>query len=130
MSQTATAVRSALTWFEIPVLDFDRAVRFYETILDSPLRVEPFGNSRIAMFPYEQPGIGGCLDEGSFSRPCGSGGTVVYLDVSGRLDSTLMRVEDAGGRILANKTALPPGMGWFAQIADSEGNRIGLHAIS
>ena len=32
-----------------------------------------------------------------------------------------------GGAVLAPKTALPAGMGHFAQIADSEGNYIGLH---
>jgi hypothetical protein len=28
------------------------------------------------------------------------------------------------------KTALPPGMGFYARIQDTEGNLVGLHAIS
>jgi predicted enzyme related to lactoylglutathione lyase len=129
MTTTAAAVRSAITWFEIPTADFDRARRFYESILEAPLRTERFENARIAIFPHEGAGIGGCLDEGSHSSPS-MGGTVVYLDVDGRLDATLARVESAGGRILKPKTALPPGMGSVAHIVDSEGNLIGLHALS
>lgn len=130
MSDTTTAIRpSAITWFEIPTTDFDRARRFYETILDLPLRVEPFGPARIAMFPYAEPGVTGCLDEASPSRPS-TGGTVVYLKVAdGALDGVLGRVEAAGGSIAAPKTELP-GIGWVARIDDSEGNRVGLHAIS
>jgi predicted enzyme related to lactoylglutathione lyase len=129
MSETTTIVRSALTWFEIPTTDFDRARRFYETILETTLNEQPSGSARVAIFPYERPGVGGCLDEGSDSGPS-DGGVVVYLDAQGRLDRTLERVEAAGGRIAAPKSALPPGLGWVAQIIDSEGNRVGLHSIS
>lgn len=120
---------SALSWFEIPTADFDRARRFYTAILETTLREEPFGNARIARFPYERPGIGGCLQEGSASQPS-SNGTVVYLDVNGRLDRTLDLIAPAGGSVATPKTALPPGMGFVAHIIDSEGNRVGLHAVS
>ena len=33
MSETANATRTAITWFEIPATDLQRARRFYETIL-------------------------------------------------------------------------------------------------
>ena len=125
----AATLRSALTWFEIPTADFDRARRFYETIFETALVEHPFGEARVAVFPYDRPGVGGCLDEGSASRPSAEG-TVVYFDAEGRLDRTLERVEAAGGRIAVPKTALPPGMGWVAHVVDSEGNRVGLHSIS
>jgi catechol 2,3-dioxygenase-like lactoylglutathione lyase family enzyme len=57
MSETATAVQSALTWFEIPTADFDRARRFYETILGTTLNEHPFGPARIAIYPYAEPGL-------------------------------------------------------------------------
>jgi predicted enzyme related to lactoylglutathione lyase len=129
MPDTSAAVRSAITWFEIPLTDFDRARRFYEAILETPLREERFGPGRIAIFPHAEDAVGGCLDESSESRPS-SAGVVVYLDVNGRLDRSLELVPGAGGSVAAPKTALPPGMGWVAQIIDSEGNRVGLHAIS
>lgn len=131
MAETAAPPRaSALSWFEIPTADFDRARRFYEAILETTLIEQPFGAARIAVFPYDhETGTGGCLDEGSESKPC-SNGTVIYLDVDGRLDRTLERVPAAGGRVASPKMALPPGMGYVAHIFDSEGNRVGLHAIS
>ncbi len=128
-TSTNVVQRSAVTWFEIPTADFDRARRFYEAIFETTLRAEPFGPARILVFPYEKPGVGGCLDEGSTSQPS-SEGTVVYLDVNGRLDRTLALVVGAGGKVATPKTALPPGMGFVAHIIDSEGNRVGLHAIS
>lgn len=123
------AVRSALSWFEIPVADLARARRFYETILGTTLREEVFGGADLAVFPYGEGGTGGCLYAGAPVSP-GEAGTVVYLNAGGRLDAALASVEAAGGRIALPKTALPPGMGWFAHIVDSEGNRVGLHSTS
>ncbi len=129
MSETTTTARSAITWFEIPTTDYDRARRFYETILETTLRDEQFGPRQLAIFPYEEPGMGGALAEKSDWSP-GAAGTVIYLDANGRLDRTLERVEAAGGRIAVPKVELPFGIGWVAHIIDSEGNRIGLHAHS
>jgi predicted enzyme related to lactoylglutathione lyase len=132
MSQTATATAAAvspITWFEIPTVDFDRARRFYETILDTTLDAKQFGPARIAIFPHAEPGITGCLDEASASQPA-AGGTVVYLRIAdGRLDRTLALVQSAGGSIAAEKIEIE-GVGWVANILDTEGNRVGLHAIS
>ena len=57
-------------------------------------------------------------------------GTVVYLNVNGRLDRTLELVTANGGRVELPKTELPRGIGCIAKIADSEGNLVGLHAMS
>jgi hypothetical protein len=60
----------------------------------------------------------------------GTSGTVVYLNADPDLDAALARVEPAGGKVVVPKTALPPGMGHYARIQDTEGNLVGLHAIS
>jgi uncharacterized protein len=125
-STAAPAVSSALTWFEIPVADFDRARRFYEAILEAPLAEMNFGPGRIALFPHDEGGVGGCLDESSQSRPA-EGGVVIYLPVHGRIDRALELVEGAGGRIIAGKEEIPS-VGFVAHVADTEGNRIGLHS--
>ncbi|HTW82933.1 MAG TPA: VOC family protein [Candidatus Sulfotelmatobacter sp.] len=127
MPETTTrAATTAITWFEIPTADLDRAVRFYSTILETPMSVADFQGEPIAVFPYEQPGVGGCLVADAHPSPHG---TLVFLNVDGRLDRTLELVEAAGGRIVAPKTSLGP-IGYVAHIADSEGNRVGLHAVS
>lgn len=48
-------------WFEIPALDLDRAVRFYETVLAARLAREQMGPMAMAVFPYEKPGSSGAL---------------------------------------------------------------------
>ncbi|HET7347655.1 MAG TPA: VOC family protein [Acidobacteriaceae bacterium] len=122
LEQTIT---SAITWFEIPATNFARAVRFYETIFASPLRHESAWPN-LAIFPYQRPGVSGAVAYGEGHRPSGDG-VVIYLNCDGRFDDVLGRVESAGGSIVEPKSHIPS-VGWVAQIRDSEGNRIGLHA--
>ena len=42
-------------WFEIPSVDLDRAVRFYEGILETKLAREDMGPMRMGVFPHEKP---------------------------------------------------------------------------
>jgi len=121
---------NAATWFEIPAADLARAQRFYEAVLAAPLRREQMGDEQLAVFPYQQPGVGGCLQRGSHPVAPSRDGTRVYLDASPSLDAALERTLAAGGRIATPKVALPPGMGYFAHIEDSEGNLVGLHAMA
>ena len=132
MSETDTmeagTVTSAATWFEIPAREFERTVGFYETLLATRLRVERFGGPRMAVFPYERPGIGGAVIEAGVLTP-GGYGTLVYLNCDGKLDEVIGRVEKAGGRLAGPKVDLPEGMGSFIHVIDPEGNRIGLHGV-
>jgi uncharacterized protein len=118
-------VTSTITWFEIPTSDFPRAIRFYETIFASPLQhLAEWPN--LAIFPCQRPGVSGALAHGEGHRPSPAG-VVIYLNCDGRFDEVLGRVESAGGVIFEPKNHIPS-VGWVAQILDSEGNRIGLHA--
>ncbi len=115
----------ALTWFEIPVTDLARAARFYEAVLQQPLQRETRFGPPMAIFPYQPPGVGGCLREDAAAvQP--AAGPIVFLKVD-ELDAALVRAAEAGGRLLRARTELPDGMGAFAHIEDSEGNRVGLH---
>ena len=121
--------KSRVVWFEIPALDFERACRFYQGLLSTNLIRGTFGPHRMAVFPYEDPAISGCLMEADGYKPGATGG-LIYLNADPNLDEVLARVEQHGGNILVPRTALPDGMGFFARIQDTEGNAIGLHAIS
>lgn len=112
-------------WFEIPTCDLDRAQRFYEDILAQPLKRERFGNADIAVFPSgAKPNAAGALIHAQDCEPHVQG-SIVYLSVDD-LSPVLARAERAGGDTLVARTALPPGMGYFAQFRDCEGNRVGL----
>lgn len=123
--------RDAITWFEIPARDIETAQRFYESLLGATLRRENIGPSTLAVFPYEAgQGVGGCLIAGPTAPAPKAEGTLVYLDVNPSLDAALARAEAGGGRVATPRTALPPGMGFFAHIVDTDGNRVGLHALA
>jgi hypothetical protein len=123
-------MNNALNWFEIPVRDMDRAQTFYEKLLAKPLRREAMGPQTLAVMPYDEAGVGGCLFAGADAPAPTEQGTLVYLNAEPSLDAMLARVAPAGGRIARPKVTLPDGMGVFAHIIDSEGNRVGLHAQS
>lgn len=128
---TTHAPAHAITWFEIPASDIDRSQAFFEAVLQRSLRREVMGPNTLAVFPYTQgSGAGGCLHSGATRLEPSASGTVVYLDCSPSIDAALARVQPAGGRVVVDKQALPPGMGFFAHIIDVAGNRVGLHAMA
>ena len=130
MSQAPdTAGTNAVAWFEIPVRDLDRAQTFYSRLLGAPLRREAMGANTLAVFPYNG-GVGGCLLAGADVVEPSSSGTLVFLDAGPSLDGALARVDAAGGRVATPKVQLPDGMGCYAHITDTEGNRVGLHAMA
>jgi predicted enzyme related to lactoylglutathione lyase len=120
---------SALTWFEIPVDNLNRASSFYEMVLNQELKRETMEGHELAVFEHErQSGTGGCLVKHGVLKPADQG-SIVYLNAGKDLEGALTRVWDAGGRVALPKTALPGDMGYYAHIIDSEGNRVGLHAL-
>ena len=115
---------SVPAWFEIPTRDLDRAVRFFETVLQTRLRREAMGPVNMAVFPHDDKAPSGALAQGDGFSPSGQG-TVVYLHLDD-VRPVLERVKAAGGEVRVPVTALPEGMGFFARFADPEGNVVGL----
>jgi predicted enzyme related to lactoylglutathione lyase len=123
-------LNNAAKWFEIPVRDLGAAQKFYEAVLGLPMRREEMGPHALAIFSYDEAGVGGCLMAGADVPPPSANGTLVYLNAEPSLDAALARATAAGAQVALGRTALPPGMGFFAHIVDLEGNRVGLHALS
>jgi predicted enzyme related to lactoylglutathione lyase len=124
----ATTPDNVAVWFEIPALDFDRAVGFYEKVFETSLIRENMAGSELAVFPHDKAAASGCVIKGEGYRPAADG-AVVYLRSRGDLAGPLARAAKSGGKVVTPKTALPPGMGFFAHFVDSEGNRVGLHSM-
>ena len=78
-----------LTWFGIAAADLGRATRFYETVLGRSMKAETMGNATMSLFPYQQPGVGGCVIGGDGHVPSPSG-TVVY-DADAQVTSRRVR---------------------------------------
>jgi predicted enzyme related to lactoylglutathione lyase len=51
-------MKNAISWFEIPSSDLDRAQRFYENIFKVELFPLDVANIRMRMFPIEDPATG------------------------------------------------------------------------
>jgi predicted enzyme related to lactoylglutathione lyase len=129
MSAKQERRRNRVVWFEIPANDLARATRFYETILATSLRAETMGDHELRIFSHADDATGGCLLKAPGFEPNKGGGVLAYLNADPSLDAVLARVERAGGKVAVPRTGLPGDMGSFAHIIDSEGNRVGLHAL-
>ena len=112
-----------ISWVEIPVEDFGRAVDFYNYILDIELKTEDSGEEKMAFFPG---GEGALFSKPGFNPS--SEGVIVNLNAGTRLDKTIQRIQEKGGIITRPKTRIKSeGEGYFALFIDTEGNRLGLN---
>lgn len=121
---------NTVSWFEIHVKDMDRAIRFYETVLELKMaKLEaPMPGLEMWAFPAQQDayGIGGALVRME-QLPYSGNGTVVYFE-SADCAVPLGRVVAAGGSIIRPKVSIGP-YGYMALVQDTEDNMIGLHSM-
>jgi uncharacterized protein len=124
-------MKNAISWFEIPSTDLDRATKFYERILGIKLNPLDLPNIKMRMFPLEDMmGVGGAVvNSGGFHKPSSTDGPLIYLNGNPDVQNILDKVEAAGGKIMVPKTQISPEYGYMAVIIDTEGNRIGFHSI-
>jgi predicted enzyme related to lactoylglutathione lyase len=122
-------MKNSINWFEIPVTDFDRAKKFYETVLEEKVEEMPHPSLRYGMFAadMQQGGIGGGLVQGEGFAPS-MDGSLVYLNGGDDLSVPLSRVVSAGGKVLMEKTSIGPN-GFMAHFVDSEGNKVAFHSM-
>ncbi len=120
---------NAINWFEISVLDFNRAKKFYETIFGITMEAQNMMGMDMAFFPYN-PGNGkasGALVKGPMHKPSADG-VKLYLNGNPDLSAVLSKVEKAGGKISMPKTRISDDIGYMAFFSDTEGNIIALHS--
>ena len=116
-----------VVWVDIPVLDLDRAIKFYSDVLGAPVKKEDFPGMAIGVLPHKGDDSGGCLVKKAGEKPSMQG-PLIYLNTQGRLDEAVTATEAKGGKILQPKHAIGA-YGFRAVIVDSEGNRIALHSM-
>ena len=115
-----------IVWCDIPVLDLDRAIRFYLAVLGVDVKREEFPGMTIGVLPHNDGEVGGCLFNSADDKPSDQG-LMIYLNANGRLDEAIAAVVPHGGKVLKPKHAIGP-YGSRAVILDSEGNRVALHS--
>lgn len=120
---------NVINWFEIPVMDFERARKFYEKILLIEMPVMQMGGAEMGFFPYQSGSgkVSGAICKGE-GYLVSHKGPKIYLNGNPDLSVILSRVRDAGGEVLVPKEEITPEIGYMAVIKDTEGNHIYLHS--
>ena len=115
-----------VVYFEIPVLDLDRACDFYSKVFDTTLTQDIVDGYQMAFFESSDVSFGasGALVVGDVYRPSHQG-CFLYFGVES-IDETVARALEHGGSVLYPKKSNGD-LGFVAEIEDTEGNRIALH---
>ena len=115
-----------IVWCDIPVLDLDRAIRFYSAVLGAPVNKQEYPGMAIGLLPGSDPDVTGCLHRSDTDRPSDHG-PLVYFNCQGRLDEAVTAVTANGGKVLQPRHPIGP-YGFRAIVVDTEGNRVALHS--
>lgn len=110
-----------VSWFDIPADDPQRAQRFYQDVFD--WKFDKWNGPMdywMAITGTEEPGINGGLSK----RMPGQIGITNTITVPS-VDEFSKKVSEKGGELIIPKMAIP-GIGWFAQCTDTEGNVFGI----
>lgn len=125
-------MQNAISWFEIPTTDINRAQKFYEAIFGITMIPMDMPNIKMRMFPLDDmmTQVGGALvDSGGFHKASATDGPLIYLNANPDVQNILDKVVGAGGSIMVPKTEISPEYGFMGVFTDTEGNRIGLHSV-
>lgn len=118
-----------VVWVEVPVVDLERAMKFYQTvfklppaeIVDEGVRQTATLNSGSA-----EGKSGFSLNKTANFEPSNKG-ALAYLDTGEDLTGHLNRVEPAGGKVVEAKTSMGSA-GYYATFLDTEGNLLALYS--
>ncbi len=116
-------------WFEIPVIQMERAKAFYESIFQIEITVHDLEGFIMGWFPNAEgkSGATGSLVQHEMYVPSETDGPLIYFSCAD-VSEPLKRAEAAGGIVLKQKTEIGGGHGFMGLVRDSEGNRIALHS--
>lgn len=121
--------KNVVGWFEIPVTNMDRALKFYEAVFEIKLSRQLLGPIEMAWFPDVENGMGASgslVFNENYYKPSQDGVLIYFTARSGDLAIELGRVGKSGGKVIRSKTQISEDVGFMALFIDSEGNRIAL----
>ncbi len=118
--------------FEIPADDLGRAKKFYSSIFGWELEDYPMpggmkytGIRTVAVDEKTRmPKEPGAINGGLMERSKAVNSPVFAINVNS-VDEYIKKIEGAGGKTISTKVEIS-GMGFYAYVADTEGNVIGL----
>ena len=120
-------MKNLVAFYEIPAENFERAVKFYESVLGVQLYVMDCETEKMACFPEENGKGPGAVSWAKDFLPS-KDGMLINFQVE-NMETAMTAIEKNGGKIIRPKTKIEAeGRGYFALFIDSEGNRAGLYS--
>lgn len=117
---------SLVSWFEIPVVHFQRAKAFYEHVFQTSLEVGILGEYTMGFFPVSS-GPSGSLVMGEGYKPSVYGPRI-YINCNPDLQPFVNRALEMGGQIIVPKMKISEEVGFICFVLDSEGNSLAMHS--
>jgi predicted enzyme related to lactoylglutathione lyase len=108
------------THFEIPVNDPDRAEKFYGDVFGWTFQRFPGAPQ---YYGLASTGEGAGIDGALMQRTPGSA-TALTMEVTS-IEDAVAKITAGGGKVVQGKAPIP-GVGWFANCLDTEGNQFGV----
>jgi predicted enzyme related to lactoylglutathione lyase len=122
-------MKNLISIVEIPTVDFERAIRFYQAIMNIRIEKVDMGEIQMGLFPGDDKAVSVALISGGGYKPSADG-TVAYLNAGDDLQIILDKIKANGGKVLIPKTEIAPEMGFYAHFIDTEGGKLGLHSMN
>ena len=123
--------KNPIGWVEIPVSDMDRAEKFYGDYFGFEMARQPEkGGYEMSWFPMDMAGYGaaGMLMKGEHYTPSMDGALIYFTAPGGTVEKGLEIAAERGIEVLVPKTNIGE-HGFFAVLADSEGNKFAIHSM-
>lgn len=115
---------NSICHIEIPSNDFDKARKYYGDIFN--WQFDYMKEMDYLVFKAPE-GLNGGFSKGHAIAD--KAGIFLYIKVE-NIEATIKKGEEIGGKTVKGKTKIAPEMGYYAILADLEGNQIGLWAKS
>lgn len=118
--------KNTFSWVDLPVSDLDRAISFYNAILQQEIMKVSEHGMEFGLLPHTENNVSGCLCVMPDRKPS-QDGPLVYLNVEGHLQKATDAAAKNGGKILTHAEKIGP-YGYRSIVLDTEGNAVGLYS--
>lgn len=136
-------MKTPILWIEIPVAKMDRAVKFYENVLNTKLELTVLFGTQMALFDKEVFGMKSSLIEIENYEGTNGIKPIIYVDImndtvetvlefGGKVikEPSLLRQKNKNGDVIIGTNLIDGKVGYYAEILDSEGNHLFLYSHS
>lgn len=137
------ATKSRLMWLEIRVVDLDRAINFYENVLNLQAEKNDLFGRKMALFTHVNSGFNGSLVQVPIKSTENNIRPFFKVDVmhdalksislfGGRIISVpeLLKQKSRDGQTIIGSNLFDGEIGYVCEVEDSEGNIISLYSHS